>query len=397
MVEKNKKSLWMIIPIAALAYASLYIARANFSIASAVFAEQGLLDERQIGVIGSVFSFSYALSKIPNGYLGDRFSTRSVMILGLVITSVSNLLIGLFPRFLSMAILWGCNAYGQSMLWGPLMRTFSFNYGEEVTKTIGRIFGATIALGNIAGILLASWCASALGVAACFLVPAAITGGVALALRLFFIDAPGNKTRHENGIFNVTTEIFHMKQFRSMIFPAVAHGMIKDNITIWLAVYFIDTFAIDIKAIAGYVFFVPLLTFISKLIYPLIFRLLKNDYLISIVSFGICVLLSARLCANSISATEALICLAVISSLISLINSLMLVVFPTELVGTEQLSFACSIMDLLTYGGAGIGSLIFGMLIQSFGYKSMFFTWLLCSTASTVVLYCIYNGRKKSS
>ena len=36
--------------------------------------------------------------------------------------------------------------------------------------------------------------------------------------------------------------------------PAISHGMIKDNINVWLAVYFVDSYGIDLKQMAGFIF-----------------------------------------------------------------------------------------------------------------------------------------------
>ena len=101
-----------------LAYSSLYIARMNFSVASAFFEEMMILDKAQIGIIGSVFSFSYAFMKIPGGYIGDRRPAQKVIVAGLLIVAVSNLAIGFLPHFYSILLLWGMNGIGQSLLWG---------------------------------------------------------------------------------------------------------------------------------------------------------------------------------------------------------------------------------------------------------------------------------------
>ena len=45
-----------------------------------------------------------------------------------------------------------------------------------------------------------------------------------------------------------------------------------------------------------------------------------------------------------------------------------------------------SLMDVITYGGAGLGSLLFGLLIQQYGFNSMFLVWGLVSVLSIVFL-----------
>ena len=60
MTDKAKKS-WLAFFIFYLAYMSLYLVRYNFSVASAVFENSGVLTKAQVGFIGSIFSLTYAI------------------------------------------------------------------------------------------------------------------------------------------------------------------------------------------------------------------------------------------------------------------------------------------------------------------------------------------------
>lgn len=256
--EKNRKFICMFI-IGYLGYSVIYVARLNFSTAATLFEQLGTLDKTQISLIGSVFSLVYALAKLLNGYIGDRFSAKSVMVCGLTIVGISNLLIGIFPHFISILILWGANAYGQSMLWGPLLRIYSENFDAKKFKIVSNLLSSSIAVGSIAGLLLASACISAGSAAACFLIPSAITLIVASVIRLFFLDARSSEKKAQVGIRQAFAVLLGEKNFHWIVFPAVAHGIIKDNVNVWMAMYVVDTFGIDLKAIAGYVFVIPLL------------------------------------------------------------------------------------------------------------------------------------------
>lgn len=396
MVRKREKSFLSVFWIGYLAYSSIYVARLNFSVASTILEAGGVLDKTQIGVIGSIFSFVYAVSKIPNGYVGDRFSTKKVIILGLLITSLSNLLIGIFPYFWSIAVLWGLNAYGQSMLWGPMLRTFSECCDGPKFKKVSQLLVSSVAAGSIAGLLLATRCGSAGQAAACFLLPGGVTLAMALGIKMFFADAPGHMAEGRGGIGPAFRAVWGEKRFRQMIFPAMAHGLIKDNINVWLAIYFIDTFRIDLKTMAGYVFMIPALAFLGRLFYPIAYKIWKNEYFVSIFSFLICAVAALTICLEGIRAPVAMLCLGIISAVVAMINTHMLSGFPALFSGDGNLSFAASSMDLLTYGGAGLGSLCFGVMIQRFGYRSMFLTWGIVSVISALFLRGFCVGEKDS-
>ena len=382
---KTEKPLWLMFLLAYLAYSSIYAARLNFSVAAACYEAIGTLNKAQIGIIGSIFSFCYAIGKIPNGYLGDRLSSRHVIVTGLLITGVSNLLIGFLPYFYTIAILWGLNAYGQSMLWGPILRSFSEHYDEKLYRTLMQYLVSAVAAGSILGLILASRCVSTLGVTTCFAIPGLIALVMAALIRFFFLDSPGRQSEHAS-IREAARAVLRKRRFRQIVFPAMAHGMIKDNINVWLALFFVDCYQTDISRIAGFLFFVPVFALIGRFLYPVFYRLLKNDYRVAFLAFVLCAVSNILLLTGRMNMAGALLCLGADSALVSVINSFMLSQFPAEISKGENLSFTASAMDLITYGGAGIGSVLFGVLIEQFGYQAMFFVWALVSVASAVIM-----------
>lgn len=383
---RKQRNIVALFIIGYLAYSAIYIARLNFSTAATLFEELGKLDKTQISLIGSIFSLVYAFAKIPNGYIGDRISAKSVVVCGLAVVGISNLLIGIFPNFISILILWGVNAFGQSMLWGPLLRIFAANCEDGTFRKVSKLLGSAVAVGSIIGLLLAGVCVSAGSVVACFLFPSAFALIMAVIVKLFFADAKGDKKPKEGNIVQSFARLIQQAKFRWIIFPAVAHGIIKDNINVWMAVYVVDVFGIDLKVIAGYVFVVPLFGFVGRMLYMPVYRWLKSDYKVSMVSFGACAVITAILCVPNVTAMVAIVCLGLISALISMINVHFLSAFPSEYAEQNCISLVASAMDVLTYSGAGIGTLCFGVLIQHFGYSSMFLIWIVISLVSVFFL-----------
>lgn len=396
MTEKRStKKLAGIYIAGFLAYAAIYIVRLNFSVASAAFEAEGMLSKAQIGVIGSIFSLTYAIAKVPGGYIGDACSSRNVILAGLLIAALTNIFIGLFPSFAVIAVLWGVNAFGQALLWGPLLRSFRENCDENAYLKISRTLGTSIPVGSIVGLCLASWLIGRYNVSSCFIVPAIIVLLIAAAARVFLFSAPGHNGAKNGGFFGAFRAMLTQKRFREMIFPAMAHGMIKDNITVWLALFFVDRYGVDVSKVAGYVFFIPLLTMLGKSSYLFLAKLLKDDYKVSVLSFAVCTLCALILCLFDVPLWAAVACFGLISALVAIINTHFLVAFPAEIATESTFSFAASIMDLLTYGGAGFGSLIFGVLIAKFGFQSMFLVWSVFSACSIAVLRHMMKGKQE--
>lgn len=402
----KKKAIFFYI-IYYVAYSSIYIARMNFSVVSALLESAGTLNKSQIGWIGSIFALTYAAAKIPGGYIGDRKSAQKVIVAGLLITAVSNLLIGFLPYFVSIAILWGLNALGQSLLWGPTLRNVNSCFEGQKAKMMSQLLSSSVAVGSILGLVVAGFCSTVFGAAACFFIPGLITAFMALLIRIFI---PGWKQSGESESRGTAVQekeshvpmkrkpVFNLlkdRNFHEMIFPAIAHGMIKDNVNVWLAVYFADSFGIDLSAIVLYIFFIPLFGLVGRLIYPALYKPIKNDFVISILAFAVCILLLIPLVISRVNPVTAMLCLGMISAMVSVINVHMLSMFPSQYAAHGSISLVASTMDVLTYGGAGLGSLFFGILIQKFGYGSMFSVWVAVSLLSILIL--ILAGRRQKA
>src|SRR6516162_3683119 len=72
-----------------LAYTTSYFARSNYTgIAKFVSADFGL-DKGAIGLLGSVFLYTYALSQLPWGIASDRWGSRKAIGIGVFLTGAT--------------------------------------------------------------------------------------------------------------------------------------------------------------------------------------------------------------------------------------------------------------------------------------------------------------------
>lgn len=67
----------------------------------------------QLGILGSILSISYGLSKFASGVLVDRTNPRYMMALGLMLTGLFNIFFGFSSSILFFAIFWGLNGFFQ--------------------------------------------------------------------------------------------------------------------------------------------------------------------------------------------------------------------------------------------------------------------------------------------
>ena len=96
-------------------YGFFYICRLNFSIAKKPIIDAGILSPKQLGIIGAVLLYVYAVGKFTNGFLADRANIRKFMSVALLLSALVNLIFGSVTHFLVFALLWGLNGWFQSI------------------------------------------------------------------------------------------------------------------------------------------------------------------------------------------------------------------------------------------------------------------------------------------
>ena len=131
-MSNNKKRL--IFAVIYLAYTSIYVARTNLSMAGPVLEEASLVNTVQLGLLVGVFSCIYAAGRLLNGIIGDKTPPWIMLSLGLSVAGISNILVGFLPPLPAIFVLWGANAYAQSMLWSSVLCAVSGMYPQAEAK-----------------------------------------------------------------------------------------------------------------------------------------------------------------------------------------------------------------------------------------------------------------------
>ena len=234
-----------------VAYVSIYAARLNLAQASPALIAGGVMTSEQYGFLGSAFFWVYACGRLLNGMIGDRAAPWVMISLGLALTGAANLLIGTLPAYLLILLLWCVNAYGQSMLWSSLLRCMTGLYGKATADKKVPILVSSVSVGNIAGIVLCTWMVDSLGIRAAFLAPGIVTvlmGLLALVV-LRTVPTPPAPPKQSFPVM----EFIRDRKIRGMLLPALFHGVVKDNIGTWMALYFVTRYGINLESSALFV------------------------------------------------------------------------------------------------------------------------------------------------
>jgi len=353
-------------------YLFLYVSRAALTMAAPELKALGLLTTGQIGLLGSLFSIVYACGRLISGKICDRVVPWKVISLGLLLCGISNLCIGIFPPFGAIAMLWMTNALAQSFLWGSILRILPAVYGEQKAKKRASQMATAVAAGNLAGILLHSGLIKWFGVSWAFLYPGLVTlflgAGALMILKPVHPPAVEALQRPDS--------VWKDVQLRKMLLPALIHGIMKDNVSLWMTVYVMDTYAVDLERSTIYILLIPLLGILGRLWAPGLYRLARErEVPLLLGGFAISAAASWLLVMAPSAAWQAIGCLSLVYMAVSVINACFLAFFPLHYASRGQTATVSGVLDFATYLGTGLSAMVFGTLIEEYGYSAMFLTW----------------------
>ncbi|MDR0630518.1 MAG: MFS transporter [Holosporales bacterium] len=111
-----------------IGYALFYLIRQNFSIAIPAICAELNITKSDIGTVMSTASILYGLGKCFFGFIGDRYSARYVMSIGLFLSAIMNIFVGFSSAVSAFAIFWALNHCFQSMGAPPCIKLLTHWY-----------------------------------------------------------------------------------------------------------------------------------------------------------------------------------------------------------------------------------------------------------------------------
>jgi len=385
--EKRRDLVYLITYIG---YASIYMNRINLSMAGPDMKAAGVLTTAQLGFLGTAFSVVYATGRLFNSMLADSVEPRTMIGFGLLGTGIAGAFVGVLPPFPAILLLWCVNAFAQSMLWSSVLRIVTGLYSDDAKRTARlSLVVSTVAAGQLAGILVSMLLLDRMGLRWAFILPGLFTFAAALTVFLTYPtleeSAVKQKVKIENP-FRRMADLLKIPEVRLATVPSVFMGLMKDNATLWMAVYFVDTYRIDLNQTSGFVLFIPMVGLAARLLFPVFLKLAKNnEHLVSMFSFAGSLVASVLLVTVK-NPLVAVVSLSVVYACMSLTNSSMLSIFPVRYAEKGCMAAISGVLDFVAYLGAGIGSSVFGLTIDAWGYGCMFASWAIMSIAGYLIM-----------
>ncbi len=179
-----------------LAYFGMYFCRKNFSVVMPVLSRELSTSKEEFAFVITIYSITYMLGQFLNGYLSDRYGPRLIVGIGLLISIISNLLMGWMGTIGSFVFLMGLNGFGQSSGWSGLVKNLTPWFKKKERGVMMSFWTTCYVIGGMAATAFATYWLSNqnlmenLSWRRAFLAPAILLLFIALAYIVFIRNNP---------------------------------------------------------------------------------------------------------------------------------------------------------------------------------------------------------------
>ena len=384
----GKKQINRFIFLCSFVYFISYVTRINYgAVLSEMVLRTGLSSsELSVALTGSFIT--YGVGQLVSGFLGDHIHPKKLLSIGLLTTSIINLLIPLCRSSGMMAVLWCINGFAQSFMWPPLVKTMLMLLSMEDynAKVVNVGYGSSA--GTIFVYIAAPLCIWIAGWKLMFIL-SGIMGLVGLFIWVkkcpsFSLTYPERKVsdasaRKKNGLFSMLLVL--------SIVGIVMQGILRDGVTTYMPSFISETYKLDNKISILTGVLLPIFSVVcTKLSAKLHLKLIPNLLLCSSVLFGIGAGASVALYYFYESTPiVSVVLLIIINACMHGVNLMLISYLPAKLADTEHLSTMAGLTNSFAYVGSAVSTYVVPMASESHGWSATLFIWMAVAIVGTAV------------
>lgn len=417
--NRFKRLQWSTFLAATLGYGLYYVCRLSFNVVKKPIVDEGIFSETELGVIGSVLFFTYAVGKFCNGFMADRSNIRRFMATGLIISALVNLCLGFTSSFILFMILWGVNGWAQSMgaapcvvalsRWFPTSKRGSFYGFWSASHNLGEAF-TFIAVASL--VSFAGWRYGFMGAALI-----GILGAVIIAF--FLYDTPesqgykaveniSKEKQEKDDDFNAAQKmVLRMPAIWILAFASAFMYISRYAVNSWGVFYLqaqkgydtIDaSFIISISSVCGIIG-----TISSGLISDKLFKSSRNLPALIFGLLNVAALSMFLLIPGSNFWVDALAMVLFglgIGVLICFLGGLMAI----DIAPKKASGAALGVVGIASYIGAALQDIMNGVLIQQnktvvngvdiYDFTCVNYFWIGAALVSVLLTLCVWNAKR---
>ena len=388
-MKKSTSKKWFLFLLCWTTYVITYLCRVNFSsVLDKLSAGIGVSAAR-MGLIGSCFFFTYALGQIINGRLGDRISPFSFILFAITATGILNLAMTRTDSYPILLLIWGCNGYVQSMLWGPMMRILSERFLPEERMKISTGMSTSMVVGFIISWAIFGKGFLKLGWHFYFMVPAFL----ALIIAGFWVlpsreahrlsrraqsDSKSAKDA-QAAAARPLRNVFFAEKIWLIALTCFCLGAVKESVSLWAPLLMTRMLHMDLNTSFLLISIIPFANFCGILLSNYLIAgsggNVKGSLLILFGTAAICAILLRFL--YEANAAVSVFLIAAVSGMMYGSNTILLSYVPISFSAYRLVSTLVGVFDFMSYMGAAAASACLGAIVSTGNYYHIFNFWLL--------------------
>jgi len=175
-----------------LAYAGFYLCRKNFSVLMPFLQNQARISKLRLADILFYYSLCYSAGQFLMGSLADRFSPRTVVGVGLVVSAAANFAMAGHTAYAVLLALGMVNGLAQSAGWPGLIKIMAAWFRPEERGVVMGWWTTNYVFGGVAATLFAAWSVGRRHWTNGFILPAALLLAVAVVFVTLVRDRPSD-------------------------------------------------------------------------------------------------------------------------------------------------------------------------------------------------------------
>lgn len=396
MKKYSKKG---IVLLCSLVYFTSYFARKDFAAVTVGMLDAEALTKEIAGLIGTAMFAMYGIGQIISGYLGDRISPRTLILVGLGTTGICNLVMPLISTPVFMIPVWALNGLAQAMLWPPIVRILSKHLDHEAYVRANLLVTAAAHIATILLYLYVPVCLELLtwkavffsATVLCLVMFAIFIIGLSICLpKDASIEPATDKNVKATAKALPDTEMhgsFFSLLMGAGIIPIfcaiIAMGFLRDGIESWLPTLYSEAFNRDASESTLVSVALPIFAIASiMLVTSLHKKILQNEVFGSSVMFitAIVLCIPLSLLMNTENAVLRIICLilaALVCGAMHGCNFLLISCLPGRFAKFGRAAGTSGFCNACTYVGAAVSTYGLAVISNSFGWLGAIISWMI--------------------
>ncbi|MCQ2437042.1 MAG: MFS transporter [Clostridia bacterium] len=362
-----------------IAYTSAYIGRLNLAQALPAIGAALSLSNTALGTLQTVFAVTYAAGQLIVGTLADKHRPDRFLHIGLLGTSICNLLFGLVSDYRLLLALWMLNGVSQSMLWTPIVKTVADRFEGAARARAAFIMSAVPIAGHLMAWLVSGTMVALFGWRFSFIIPAAVLLVALIASKVLVVTPESHKaeiTKRQQSAMPIRTLLFGTGLW-ALLLCCIALGYVRDGITTWAPSVIVQTLSLG-EGSQMVSLIIPVLNIFGWAISQACFKKLHGRARITETVFllmGAAVVLLMRLFGASNGLALPLL-MGIACAVMYGSAPLLTAQAPLEYEPVRRVALVAGMIDCLIYCGSALAGVVNGWMSDVYGWNIVFVVWV---------------------